>query len=89
VGGKYSDEWQRIHLINPRDLVPESIMPAYPWLEKDLVDAEVMPAHMKALRTVGVPYTDADIAGATEAVKGKTELEALIAYLQVLGIHLK
>ena len=89
VGGKYSDEWQRIHLINPRDLVPESIMPAYPWLEKDLVDAEVMPAHMKALRTVGVPYTDADIAGATEAIKGKTELEALIAYLQVLGIHLK
>ena len=89
VGGKYSDEWQRIHLINPRDLVPESIMPAYPWLEKDLVNAEVMPAHMKALRTVGVPYTDADIAGATEAVKGKTELEALIAYLQVLGIHLK
>jgi len=89
VGGKYSDELQRIHLINPRDLVPESIMPAYPWLEKDLVDAEVMPAHMKALRTVGVPYTDADIAGATEAVKGKTELDALIAYLQVLGIHLK
>ncbi len=89
VGGKYSDEWQRIHLINPRDLVPESIMPAYPWLEKDLVGAEAMPAHMKALRTVGVPYTDADIAGATEAVKGKTELEALIAYLQVLGIHLK
>ena len=89
VGGKYSDEWQRIHLINPRDLVPESIMPAYPWLEKDLVGAEAMPSHMKALRTVGVPYTDADIAGATEAVKGKTELEALIAYLQVLGIHLK
>ncbi len=89
VGGKYSDEWQRIHLINPRDLVPESIMPAYPWLEKDLVGAEAMPAHMKALRTVGVPYTDADIAGATEAVKGKTELDALIAYLQVLGIHLK
>ena len=70
-------------------LVPESIMPAYPWLEKDLVDAEAMPSHMKALRTVGVPYTDADIAGATEAVKGKTEMEAVIAYLQVLGIHLK
>jgi cytochrome c oxidase cbb3-type subunit 2 len=64
VGGKYSDEWQRIHLVNPRDLVPESIMPAYPWLEKDLVGAEAMPAHMKALRAVGVPYTDADIAGA-------------------------
>jgi len=89
VGGKYSDEWQRIHLINPRDLVPESIMPAYPWLEKNLVDAAAMPAHMKALRAVGVPYTDADIAGAAEATKGITELDALIAYLQVLGIHLK
>jgi len=89
VGGRYSDDWHRIHLTNPRDLVPESIMPAYPWLEKDLVNAEAMPSHMKALRTVGVPYTDADIAGATEAVKGKTEMEALIAYLQVLGIHLK
>ena len=89
VGGKYSDEWQRIHLIQPRDLVPESIMPAYPWLEKALVDAEAMPAHMKALRAVGVPYTDADIAGAAEATKGVTELDALIAYLQVLGIHLK
>lgn len=89
VGGKYSDEWQRIHLVNPRDLVPESIMPAYPWLEKDLVGAEAMPAHMRALRTVGVPYTDADIAGAVEATKGKTELDALIAYLQVLGTHLK
>lgn len=89
VGGRYSDEWQRIHLINPRDLVPESIMPAYPWLEKNLVDAKAMPAHMKALRAVGVPYTDADIAGAVEATKGKTELDALIAYLQVLGIHLK
>ncbi|MDP3087295.1 MAG: cytochrome-c oxidase, cbb3-type subunit II [Methylotenera sp.] len=89
VGGRYSDDWHRLHLIQPRDLVPESIMPAYPWLEKDLVDAEAMPSHMKALRTVGVPYTDADIAGATEAVKGKTEMEAMIAYLQVLGTHLK
>jgi cytochrome c oxidase cbb3-type subunit 2 len=89
VGGKYSDEWQRIHLINPRDLVPESIMPAYPWLEKTLVDAEAMPAHMRALRKVGVPYTDEQIAGAAEEVKGKTELDALIAYLQILGIHLK
>ncbi|HWJ95052.1 MAG TPA: cbb3-type cytochrome c oxidase subunit II, partial [Telluria sp.] len=69
--------------------VPESNMPAYPWLEKNLVDASVMPAHMKALRTVGVPYTDADIAGAAEAVKGKTEQEALIAYLQSLGRLLK
>ena len=89
VGGKYSDEWQRIHLTNPRDLVPESIMPAYPWLEKTLVDAEVMPAHMSALRIVGVPYTDADIAGASEEVKGKTEMDAVIAYLQILGTHLK
>ena len=89
VGGKYSDDWQRIHLNNPRDVVPESIMPAYPWLEKNLVDAEAMPAHMRALRTVGVPYTDAQIASAAEDVKGKTEQDALIAFLQVLGIHLK
>jgi cytochrome c oxidase cbb3-type subunit II len=89
VGGKYSDEWHRIHLNNPRDVVPESNMPAYAWLEKDQVDAAVMPAHMKALRSVGVPYTDADIAGAVEAVKGKTEQEALIAYLQSLGRSLK
>ena len=89
VGGRYSDDWHRNHLIQPRDLVPESIMPAYPWLDKDLVDAEAMPSHMKALRAVGVPYTDADIAGAAEAVKGKTEMDAMIAYLQVLGIHLK
>jgi cytochrome c oxidase cbb3-type subunit II len=89
VGGKYSDDWQRIHLNNPRDLVPESIMPAYPWLEKTLVDADAMPAHMSALRTVGVPYTDAQIASAVEDVKGKTEQDALVAFLQVLGIHLK
>jgi cytochrome c oxidase cbb3-type subunit II len=89
VGGRYSDDWHRIHLTNPRDLVPESIMPAYPFLEKTLVDADAMPSHLRALRRVGVPYTDADIAGAAEAVKGKTELDAVIAYLQVLGIHLK
>jgi cytochrome c oxidase cbb3-type subunit 2 len=89
VGGKYSDDWQRIHLINPRDVVPESIMPAYPWLEKTLVDADEMPSHMRALRRVGVPYTDAEIAGSVAEVKGKTEMEALIAYLQILGIHLK
>ena len=89
VGGRYSDDWHRIHLTNPRDLVPESIMPAYPFLEKTLVDADAMPLHLRALRRVGVPYTDAEIAGATEAVKGKTELDAVIAYLQVLGIHLK
>jgi cytochrome c oxidase cbb3-type subunit II len=89
VGGKYSDEWHRIHLHNPRDVVPESNMPAYPWLEKDLVDASVMPAHMRALRSVGVPYTDADIAGAVAAVTGKSEQDALIAYLQGLGRALK
>ncbi|TAH11879.1 MAG: cytochrome-c oxidase, cbb3-type subunit II [Curvibacter sp.] len=89
VGGKYSDEWHRIHLINPRDVVPESNMPAYPWLEKTPVAAAEMPARMKALRTVGVPYTDEQIAKAPEEVKGKTELEATIAYLQVLGLALK
>lgn len=89
VGGKYSDEWHRIHLTNPRDVVPESNMPAYPWLEKNLVDAESLPAHMRALRTVGVPYTDEQIAKASEEVKGKTELEATIAYLQALGLALK
>jgi cytochrome c oxidase cbb3-type subunit 2 len=89
VGGKYSDEWHRIHLINPRDLVPESNMPAYPWLETAKVDAEGMAPRMKALRTLGVPYTDAEIAKAAEDVKGKTELEAMIAYLQVLGTAVK
>lgn len=89
VGGKYSDEWHRIHLNNPRDVVPESNMPAYTWLEKTLVDAEALPAHMRALRRVGVPYTDAEIAGATEEVRGKTEMEATVAYLQSLGLALK
>jgi cytochrome c oxidase cbb3-type subunit 2 len=89
VGGKYSDQWQITHLNNPRDLVPESIMPAYPWLSKNLVDADTLPAHMKGLRTVGVPYTDEDIAGAAEAVRGKTEMEAVVAYLQGLGLHVK
>ena len=85
VGGKYSDEWHKVHLNNPRDLVPESNMPAYPWLERTPVDAESMPQHLRALRTVGVPYTDQEIAQAGEAVKGKTEMEAVVAYLQVLG----
>ena len=89
VGGRYSDEWHRLHLINPRDLVPESNMPAYPWLAKDLVDHATLPRHMKALRAVGVPYTDEQIAKASEEVKGKTEMDALIAYLQVLGTALK
>jgi len=89
VGGRYSDEWHRIHLNNPRDLVPESNMPAYPWLIKDMVDAASLPTHMKALRTVGVPYTDEQIAKASEEVKGKSEMDAVIAYLQVLGTALK
>ena len=89
VGGRYSDEWHKVHLNNPRDLVPESNMPAYPWLERTPVDAESMPQHLRALRTVGVPYTDQEIAQAGEAVKGKNELEALIAYLQVLGTSVK
>lgn len=89
VGGRYSDEWHRIHLNNPRDVVPESIMPMYPWLEKTPVDAATMPAHLRALRTVGVPYTDEQIANAAKEVEGKTELEALVAYLQVLGTNLK
>jgi cytochrome c oxidase cbb3-type subunit 2 len=89
VGGKYSDEWHRIHLNNPRDVVPESNMPAYPWLEKNLVDPGVLAPRMTALRRVGVPYTDEEIAGAAEAVKGKTEQDALVAYLQGLGLALK
>lgn len=85
VGGRYSDEWHRIHLMNPRDVVPESNMPRYPWLATAEVDGASLPAHMKALRTVGVPYTDEEIAKASEEVKGKTEMDAVIAYLQVLG----
>ncbi|MBI5257078.1 MAG: cytochrome-c oxidase, cbb3-type subunit II [Burkholderiales bacterium] len=85
VGGKYSDEWHRIHLINPRDLVPESNMPAYPWLVKNTLDPNDIAPKMKALRVVGVPYNDDEIAKGGEAVKGKTEMDALIAYLQVMG----
>ncbi len=85
VGGKYSDEWHRAHLHNPRDLVPESNMPAYPWLAEAPVDAQDMAPRMRALRRVGVPYGDDEIAKAAEAVKGHTELDALVAYLQVLG----
>ena len=89
VGGKYSDEWHRLHLINPRDLVPESNMPAYPWLERAALDPADMAPKMKALRAVGVPYTDEDISKAGDEVKGKTELEAVIAYLQGLGLLVK
>ena len=89
VGGKYSDEWHRIHLNNPRDVVPESNMPAYPWLEKNTLNGTDMAARMKALRRVGVPYTDAEIAAAAADVKDKTDMDALVAYLQALGKALK
>ena len=86
VGGRYTDSWHRIHLLNPRDVVPESNMPGFPWLEENVLDASVTPRKLKALRMVGVPYSDAEIASASEAVTGKTELDALIAYLQMLGL---
>jgi cytochrome c oxidase cbb3-type subunit 2 len=89
VGGKYSDEWHRLHLLQPRDVVPESNMPAYPWLAENSVEADPVDAKMRALRTVGVPYTEEDIAGAKEQLKGRTEMDALIAYLQGLGTSLK
>jgi cytochrome c oxidase cbb3-type subunit 2 len=89
VGGRYSDEWHRVHLINPRDVVPESNMPAYPWLERNKVDAASIGSHMRALKRVGVPYTEEQIAGAAKEVEGKTEMEAVIAYLQQLGTALK
>ncbi len=89
VGGKYSDEWHRIHMTNPRDLVPESNLPAYPWLAKNMLDPAEMAPKLRALRMVGVPYTDQEVAEAAEAVKGRSELEAVIAYLQVLGTALK
>lgn len=89
VGGKYSDEWHRAHLNNPRDVVPESNMPAYPWLLVNKVDGANIGSHMEALRKVGVPYTDAEIKAAGDEVKDKTEMEAVIAYLQVLGTSVK
>jgi cytochrome c oxidase cbb3-type subunit 2 len=89
VGGKYSDDWHRIHLINPRDVVPESNMPAYPWLENAALNPADVAPKMTALRKVGVPYTDDEIAKAADEVKGKTELDAVVAYLQVLGTALK
>ncbi len=85
VGGRYSDEWHRVHLINPRDVVPESNMPNFPWLADNVLDGKLTPRKLEAMRTLGVPYEDADIAGATAAVEGKTELDALVAYLQNLG----
>lgn len=89
VGGRYSDDWQRTHLLSPRDVVPESNMPAFPWLATSPVDGSTLPARMRALRTVGVPYGDEDIAAAPAAVEGRTEMDAMIAYLQQLGTALK
>ena len=89
VGGRYSDEWHRAHLINPRDVVPESNMPAFAWLARTPADAGSVGAKMAALRKVGVPYTDEEIAGAAKELEGKTELDALIAYLQGLGLEVK
>jgi len=88
VGGRYSDQWHRAHLLNPRDVVPESNMPAYAWLDRPLKDP-VIAEKMKALRAVGVPYSDADIDGAAKAIEGKSELDAVIAYLQGMGLALK
>jgi cytochrome c oxidase cbb3-type subunit 2 len=89
VGGRYSDDWHRIHLANPREVVPESNMPAYPWLARVPANAEDIEAKMRALRVVGVPYADADIAAAKKQLQEKSEMDALIAYLQVLGTALK
>jgi cytochrome c oxidase cbb3-type subunit 2 len=85
VGGRYSDDWHVIHLINPRDVVPESNMPGYPWLLENTVDGALVQKKMQVLQTLGDPYTDAEIAAAAAAVEGKTEMQALIAYLQGLG----
>jgi cytochrome c oxidase cbb3-type subunit 2 len=87
VGGRYSDDWHRVHLVDPRAVVPESNMPAFPWLEKTLVDGEDIAAHMRALQRLGDPYSDAEIAAAPREVSGKTELDAMVAYLQGLGTH--
>jgi cytochrome c oxidase cbb3-type subunit 2 len=89
VGGRYSDDWHRVHLDNPRDVVPESNMPGYPWLAKSGADSDGIQARMGALRRVGVPYTDKDIADGPAGLKGKTEQDALIAYLQNLGLAMK
>jgi cytochrome c oxidase cbb3-type subunit 2 len=85
VGGRYSDDWHRVHLMNPRDVVPESNMPSFPWLADNVLDGKLTPRKLKVMRILGVPYEDEDIAGATAAVKGKTELDALVAYLQNMG----
>ena len=87
VGGRYSDAWHRVHLNDPRDVVPESNMPSFPWLSKNRVDGDAVQSHMRALKRLGDPYTDAEIAAAPAAVDGKTEMDAMVAYLQGLGRH--
>lgn len=89
VGGRYSDEWHRVHMANPRDVVPESIMPGYPWLDETELDPEDIAPKMRALRALGHPYTDEDIAGAAKKLEGRTEMDALVAYLQSLGTAVK
>jgi len=89
VGGRYSDEWHRVHLVNPRDVVPESIMPGYPWLETTPADASNISKKLEVLRLLGAPYSDEDIANAPQALEGKTEMDAMIAYLQGMGITIK
>jgi len=89
VGGRYSDDWHRVHLINPRDVVPESNMPGYPWLAENQLNSSGVVAKMQVMRTLGVPYADEDIAGAAASIDGKTEMEALVAYLQNLGTAIK
>ncbi len=89
VGGRYSDEWHRVHLLNPRDVVPESNMPAFTWLDDKMINAELTASKLKAFQIMGVPYSDEDIANAKASVNGKTELEAVVAYLQSLGHAIK
>ena len=89
VGGRYSDDWHRVHLINPRDVVPESIMPSYPWLETNTLDGSDIQDKMRALVITGHPYTDAEIESAPATLESKTELDAVVAYLQSLGLHVK
>ena len=89
VGGRYSDDWHRVHMVNPRDVVPESIMPGYPWLAQDKLDGSDIQTKMEVLRTLGAPYSDDEIENAPQTLEGKTELDALIAYLQGLGIELQ
>ncbi|WP_224797454.1 MULTISPECIES: cytochrome-c oxidase, cbb3-type subunit II [Idiomarina] len=89
VGGRYSDEWHHVHLMNPRNVVPESNMPAFPWLAENKLTGEDTAKKMEVMRSLGVPYEDEDIAGAKEAVQGETEMDALIAYLQSLGTALQ